>query len=171
MCDPARMETYQASWAQVQQAYSSGFMVSERNFQAVLYGVLQANLPGVHVVVEPTWEMAGRRVCRPDLVLAEGGEITDIFELKFVPEGWALYEDDIAKLQDYVGNPGYPIQLNPRTGQWTNPLPLRVGCCLHFVAIAQHAAQAVWPPLPGGDGINQWFGRVGGDEMWGIHFA
>ena len=169
MCDPARMIAYQNSWTQVQQAYNGGFVVSERGLQAVLHGALQANLPGVHIAVEPTWPMAGGGILRPDLVLVEGGEITDIFELKFGPEHYPVWQGDIAKLHAYVvGNPWYPVQLNPQTGQWAATLPVRVGCCLHFVVIADHGAQAVWPPLPGGHGIKHWFGRVGGAGGWGI---
>ena len=169
MCDPARMIAYQNSWTQVQQAYCGGFMVSERGLQAVLYSALQAHLPGVHVVVEPTWTMVDGTQKTPDLVIIEGGEITDIFEIKFVPHGDAIWECDITKLHAYVvGNPQYPVQLNPPTGQWDQYLPVQAGCCLHFVVIANHTAQAVWPPLPGINGIKHWFGRVGGAGGWGI---
>ena len=92
MCDSARMIAYQKSWTQVKLAYAGGFMVSERGLQAVLYSALQANLPGIDIVVEPTWEMVGRGILRPDLVLVEGGEITDIFEIKFVPQGYVRWE-------------------------------------------------------------------------------
>ena len=75
MCDPARMIAYQKSWTQVKLAYAGGFMVSERGLQAVLYSALQANLPGIDIVVEPTWEMVGGRILRPDLVLVEEGRL------------------------------------------------------------------------------------------------
>ena len=171
MCDPARMIAYQESWTQVQQAYAGGFMVSERGLQAVLYSTLQAHLQaGIDIVVEPTWAMVGGEILRPDLVLVEGGEITDIFELKFVPYGYVQWAADIANLHNYVGNPNaqYPVRLDPQTGQWDQYLPVQAGCCLHFVVIANHAAQAVWPPLPGIHGIKYWFGRVGGAGGWGI---
>ena len=177
MCDPARRNTYRNIWTRwVQQAYNGGFVVSERGLQAALHGALQANLPDVQVVVEPRWNVAGVGCLIPDLVLVEGGEITDIFELKFGPRDrdYPVWEDDIAHLRAYVdGNPQYPVQLNPQTGQWAAPLPVRVGCCLHFVVIADHGAQAVWPPLPGANGIKNWFGRVGGaggSGGWDIHF-
>ncbi len=73
MCDPARMIAYQESWTQVQQAYCGGFMVSERGLQAVLYNALRAHLPGVHVVVEPTWTMVGGTQKTPDLVTRHQG--------------------------------------------------------------------------------------------------
>ena len=170
MCDPARMNIYQQIWEQVHQAYNGGFMVSERGLQAVLHGALQANLPDVQVAVEPRWNVAGVGCLIPDLVLIEGGEITNIFELKFVPQGYAMWQAAIAHLNAYVnGNPQYPVQLDPQTGQWAAPLPVQVGCCLHFVVIADDGAQAVWPPLPGGHGITHWFGRVGGAGGWDIH--
>ena len=168
MCGPARMIAYQNSWTQVQQAYNGGFVVSERGLQAVLHGALQANLPGVHIAVEPTWTMAGGGILWPDLVLVEGGEITDIFELKFGLEHYPVWQGDIAKLQNYVGNPGYHVRRDPQTGQWAPPLPVQAGCCLHFVVIANHTAEAVCPPLPGITGITHWFGQVGGAGGWGI---
>ena len=173
MCNPARMIAYQDSWSQVKLAYYGGFMVSERGFQAVLHRALQANLPrGVHVVVEPTWKMADGTQRTPDLAIIEGGGITDIFELKFVPQGNAIWEDDIDILHAYVvGDPQYSVRLNPQTGQWAAPLPVRAGCCLHFAVISQYGAQAVWPPLPGNNGINHWFGRVGGAGGWDIHWG
>ena len=166
MCDPARLRAYQDSWTQVKLAYYGGFIVSERGLQAVLYRELQARLLGVHVVVEPTWTKK-----TPDLVIIEGGEITDIFELKFVPQGYATWEYDIAKLHAYVGNAEYRVCLNPRTGYWAAPLPVRVGCYLHFVAVARHDAEAVLSLGGQGQGINHWFGRVGGADGWDIDFA
>ena len=170
MCEPARMIAYQKSWTQVKLAYAGGFMVSERGLQAVLYSALQAHLPGIDIVVEPTWEMVGGGILRPDLVLVERGEITDIFEIKFVPHGHVRWRGDIARLHNYVGNPNaqYPVRLAPQTGQWAPPLRVQAGCCLHFVVVANEEAEAMWPPLPGINGIKHWFGRVGGAGGWGI---
>lgn len=170
MCDPARMKTYRKIWKQVQQAYNGGFIVSERGLQAVLYGELQTRLRGVHVVVEPTWTMADGTKKKPDLVIIEGGEITDIFELKFVPHYRALWRGDLEKLRAYIGNTQYDVRLTPQTGQWAaRRLPVRADCCLHFAVIARYGRAVV--RLSGHTGINHWYGRVGSASRWDIRFA
>ena len=166
--------------------YRKEFCVSERGLQAVLYTELRKELSSdSHVVVEPTWEMADGNAF-PDLVIVEGGEITDIFELKFVPQGYVEWEEDIERLFRYIEKhdeqyPRYPVRLNPKTGQWDADFPVQEGCCLHFVVVARHDAEAVctedlkkevrkwnndnrkW---------NHWFGCTGtGDGEWDIEFA
>lgn len=174
MCNEERRCAYENSWAMVQEAFHNGFMVSESCLQAALYTALQDNLPlAVHIVAEPRWTVAGQ-TRYPDLILIEDNEITDIFELKFTPQGACVWTMDFIKLHAYVrGEPLYPARLDPQTGQWTDSLPVRDDCRLHFVAVARYDALAVWPPLLGGDGIHQWFGRVGGSDkdVWDIHFA
>ena len=73
MCGPARMSAYQKSWGQVQQAYCGESWCQREASQAVPYEAFQANLPGVHIVIKPTWEMVGGSRS-PALVLVEGGE-------------------------------------------------------------------------------------------------
>ena len=183
MCDQARQGTYLEIWSCIQAAYFGGYMVSEHGLQAALYAELQA-LPDVHVIVEPTWIVGGERM-KPDLVIVEKEQITDIFELKFKPEGNAPFKRDIQKLLQYgVNEEGYPVRLNPNTGQWEENLPVRNKCCLHFVAVANYNAAAVWPQdLVAGvpelrenlGRLNHWFGRVGGDtdgrREWSIEFG
>ena len=178
MRDPQKEQFYGDIWTLCQARYFEGFIVGERGLQATLYAELQAALPEAHVVVEPTWEIDRERLI-PDLVIVEEEEITDIFEIKFVPYDYANWKDDIKKLLTYVGNPvrSYPVRLDPNTGQSREPLPVRDDCCLHFVVVAQHDAEAVWPLPPLGlvnpqELVNHWFGRTGNDdEMWDIQFA
>ena len=154
MCDQTeKQRPYKKIWQQVESVYRKGFCVSERGLQAVLHAELRKKLPSdSHVVVEPTWEMDDRRV-RPDLVIVEGGEITDIFELKFVPFDFRVeWQEDIKRLFRYIKQidgqyPRYPVRLDPKTGQTgqEDHFPVQDGCCPHFVVVARHDAEAVWP--------------------------
>ena len=188
MCDQTeKQRPYKKIWKQVESVYRKGFCVSERGLQAVLHAELRKELPNdSHVVVEPTWNTFDGKVAKPDLVIVEGGEITDIFELKFVPHGYAEWEKDIKKLFRYIEKreeqyQRYPVRLDPMTGQWEDPLPVQDGCCLHFVVVARHDAEAVctedlkkevrkWNN--DNKKWNHWFGCTGtGGGEWGIEFA
>ena len=135
---------------------------------------------------------------KPDLVIAEKEQITDVFELKFKPHYKVERKDletDIQKLPQYGARS--PVRLKPNTGQWREELPVRDDCRLHFVAVARHAwanndVAAVWPKSLRGvvralkeedpqlresntRVLSHWFGRVGGhtDERrgWSIEFG
>ena len=125
MCDQAeKQRLYKKIWQRVECEYRKGFCVSERGLQAALYAELRKKLASdIHVVVEPTWNTADGEVRRPDLVIVEGGKITDIFELKFVPRGYAMWQEDIENLFRYIEKidgryPRYPVCLDPKTGKW-----------------------------------------------------
>ena len=170
-----RWHCYWKSWGQVRFEYMCGRIASERNLQAILYCALRECLPeNVHIIIEPTWDVGGNKRS-PDMVLVEGGVITDIFELKYVPHHRPVFEYDIARLHAYVAGPGlptYPVYVDPETGQWADPLSIDKDCRLHFVAVGQHHATAVNPScLPGGNSINHWFGQVGNSPAWGIRRA
>ena len=83
MCD--RVRVYLEIWSRIEKAYFDEYMVSERGLQAALYAEFRKALPGVNVVVEPTWNVGDqKKEMHPDLVIVEKGQITDIFELKFL---------------------------------------------------------------------------------------
>ncbi len=183
MCD--RMEHYRIIWERIRETYYTGYMRVEHGLQAALYAEL-ITLPGVNVVVEPGWRV-GRPLQHPDLVIVEGGTITDIFELKFLPWRYPQFQKDINKLLGYLAHQEYPVRLSayedPDTYQERN-LPLHQDVCLHFVAVGQHDAIAVlphrlveeMPVLQNNPGrLNHWFGRVGGDtdekREWSIAFG
>ena len=189
-----RKRVYLEIWSRIEDSYFDSYMVSEHGLQAALYEEFRKTLPNVHVVVEPTWNVGDqKKEMRPDLVIVEKGQITDIFELKFVPHDCAPFKKDIQKLLQYGANPPktYPVRLNPNTGKWEEELPVWNACRLHFVVVANHLAEAVWPKsLRGvvralkGENLelennprvlNHWFGRVGGDtdenREWSIAFG
>ena len=181
-----RQRRYKEIWDRVKRVYYKGFCVSEHGLQAVLYEELRKELSSdSHVVVEPTWKIADREVF-PDLVIVEGEKITDIFELKFVPHDYRVNgEEEIKKLFRYIKKrdeqyPRYPVCLDPKTGKWKECFPVQDGCLLHFVVVARHDAEAVWPDdlknkvreCTDNEKWNHWFGRTGTDDgEWDIEFA
>jgi hypothetical protein len=141
---------------------------------------------GVSAVVEPVWTTADQRVV-PDIVLVEGEHITDIFEIKFVPFGYAKFESDLRKLLAYCSNRDvrYPVEINPGDGRWRDPIPIHPKCRGHFVAVAKSDAAAVWHiPLSeefatqNGSHLRlaHWYGRVKDNDLadldsaWSIDF-
>ena len=120
---PEKQTLYTKVWSGLYDEYSCGFLVSERGLQAELYAKLRMEIPHARIIVEPTWETIGGKTCRPDLVVVEGGRITDVFELKFAPHYYPRWKDDVAKLRRYVAESGkYPVSLDKTTGHWVNYL-------------------------------------------------
>lgn len=181
MCD--RMEHYQIIWEHIRETYYTGYMRVEHGLQAALYAEFRIILLGVNVVVEPGWNVDGQ-LRHPDLVIVEGGTITDIFELKFLPWGYPEFEEDINKLLGYLAHEEYPVRLsaheNPDTYQEQN-LPLHKDVRLHFAAVGLHDAIAVqphrlveeMPVLQNNPGrVILWYGQIGGgDREWSIEFG
>ena len=174
-----RMELYRESWNSVRDEYCKGYCVSERGLQAILYGELRRRLHSCQIVVEPTWwkTVDGKR--SPDLVIVQDGYITDIFELKFVPQYWATWVADIDKLRRYLNHNGpgaFPVKLCPSqgTGEHLESAPLHETCRLHFVVVCQHDGQAVADPIPGLNEqppVNRWRGPIEAPlQDWNIEF-
>ncbi len=177
MGDVTRRETYRRIWTRVKEVYDTGYVVSEAGLQAALYAELRTEFPKDRIVVEPTWERGGN-ISHDLVAVSEEPAITDIFELKFVPQRYPDWQKDIGRLLQYSGNviAEYPIRLEPSTGTWEGPVRVAKNCRLHFVAVGQHDAEAVYPAtiatqVPEVNGaVNFWYGRVGNGE-WDIQFV
>ena len=104
-----RKRVYLEIWSRIEDSYFDSYMVSEHGLQAALYAELRNTLPGVNVAAEPTWKVDDHDM-RPDLVIVEKGQITDIFELKFKPQDCPIFEEDIRKLLRYIANPTQSIR-------------------------------------------------------------
>ena len=170
-------------WASIQSEYWCGRVVSERDLQAQLSCKLRSVIPNLYrVVVEPIWGIGSNKQI-PDMVITDGDVITDIFELKFVPYGFADAKGDLAKLVGYssVEAAKWPVTIVPETGAWVEGIELASDCRMHFVVISKHAAAAVWPEsLPievphiaqSLHKITLWYGRILNDsilkEDWGV---
>lgn len=177
-------QLYESIWQRVRARYLAGSCVSERGLQALLYCELINSLPGSIVIVEPSWSTDGGRYV-PDVVIVKGNEITDVFEIKFVPHGLANLKGDIRKLLSY-GNAlqEYSVAIDPLSGKWANPVKTSPDLRRNFVAVAHHDAAAVWPESlraeipelieqPGK--IVHWYARIGAtradDQVWAIDFG
>ena len=184
-----RKQVYLEIWSRIESLYFDRYLAYERTLQAALYAELRNTLPDVHVIAEPVWKVGDQKdEMRPDLVVVEKGQITDIFELKFNPKpeprDSPIFEKDIPKLLQYgAQEESYPVCLDPDTGR-RDKLPVWNACRLHFVAVANYNAAAVWPQdlvaevpeLQNNPGrLNHWFGRVGGEtdenREWSIEFG
>ena len=188
-----RKQVYLEIWSRIENLYFDGYLFYERTLQAALYAELRNTLPDVHVIAEPVWKVGDQKEMRPDLVIVEKGQITDIFELKFWDGDW---QKDIRKLLLYgANNQTYRVRLTPNTGgdreeEWEK-LPVPNSCRLHFVMVAKHGNDAVWPESVREMARNlkdnnlelrmnqrvlgHWFGRIGGDTAenreWSIEFG
>lgn len=154
------MDTFRRAWARVRETYESGYMVYESGLQGSLFGALRIELQERRFVLEPRWQVGGETMM-PDMVIVSRSKISDIFEMKFFPE-WddapiGEIERDIEKLLNYEGQQS--VRLNPATGEWAPPLPIREDCRRHFVIVAGANSPTVQPQnIPAR--IIHWYGRV-----------
>lgn len=131
-------------WGRVHRTYGSGQIVTERGLQCALYKEIKHEFPDVHIAVEPYCNGE-----HPDLVIVEGSVITDIFEIKFTPGDYAVFEDDIRRLSSYVGNEDRTCftSIDPITGyngeDHAPPLPVPKDCRLHFVVVSRPDSKAL----------------------------
>ncbi len=183
-----RKRIYLEIWSRIENLYFDGYLFYERTLQAALYAELRNTLPDVHVIAEPVWKVGDQKDgMRPDLVIVEKGQITDIFELKF----WdPVFQEDVRKLLRYgANNETYRVRLKrPNTGSEWEELPVPNSCRLHFVVVAMHGNDALCPKSLRGvvralkeetpalrenpRVLSHWFGRLGGDtdetKKWSI---
>jgi len=174
---------FRGVWRAIQREYLEGRVVSERDLQARIICEMKQLLSGpMRIMAEPAWKEADNfRI--PDIVIASDSRITDIFELKFVPHGYADPKDDLAKLVEYssAGDRHRPVSLEPLTGQWAKSIPLAKDCRFHFIAVSNFGAAAVWPESLADEvprlaqylkHITHWFGRTGRNDapnnIWDI---
>ena len=186
-----RKRVYLEIWSRIEKRYFDGYLFNEGTLQAELYTELRNTLPDVHVVVEPTWNVGDEQM-KPDLVIVEKGQITDIFELKIWSKD-VLVQRDIEKLLRYgANNETCRVRCNPNTGGWERELPVFDSCRLHSVVVAWYEGNiTVWPTslrnmvkalkreIPELQNnprvLSHWFGRIGGNTAktreWSIEFG
>lgn len=182
MLDIATQEKYRNAWKAVSSEFQEGYCVSERGLQSALASALKAQFPEMAVVIEPRWIIESIAYV-PDIVLVNDMKISDVFELKFVPHSYVVFESDMKKLALFsdCSHIGFPVRLNPSTGIWTNDKgTLHDECQFHFVAVAQADAAAVCTesltskvPLSGTGRLHHWYGSVGAKKggKWDISFS
>ena len=63
-----RKRVYLEIWSRIEDSYFDSYMVSEHGLQAALYEEFRKTLPGVHVVVEPTWNVGDQKTRNETLI-------------------------------------------------------------------------------------------------------
>ena len=138
-----KLTRYQTVWAAVRHHYLTGSCVSERGLQTFLCWELMKEFPESRVVVEPDWKGHDRHYI-PDVVMIEGGLISDVFEIKFVPHSYPKYKNDIEKLVAYRDwQRTFPVAIDPATGKWEEPCTISKSLRIHFAVVGKHDAHAV----------------------------
>lgn len=108
---------------QVNRAYATGTINSERALQASIVSALAPLCPDVVTLVEPT--LYDGENARPDLWIGTKGQALAIVELKFVPHAKARWEDDFDKLTNLLARGvACAYTVDPATGRDSQ----RIGC-------------------------------------------
>lgn len=137
-----------AAWLDIEMAWKMQQINSEHCLQAVMHGALRKHLPdpGWQILVEPEMVPEGDGPKYPDLVIAREGIVRAVIELKFCPQGYVKYKEDIEKLLKFERstNIDYPLNLNVCTGRYAEPLfKITEKTIFVFAVIAREDAEAV----------------------------
>ena len=120
-----------AAWHDVESAYSKGYLVNESMMAFVIWKALTSKMPDVQITYDARI-LADQRF-RPDLVVWRDGDepcVLFVGELKFVPDGYPVYEGDIAKLDSIRECEALDVLTRcPATGQLTER---RIPCAEDF---------------------------------------
>ncbi|HEX3695699.1 MAG TPA: hypothetical protein VH374_09945 [Polyangia bacterium] len=132
------------SWEMVCGQYRNGRINSERTMQAFFFRFLQDAVPDRTVLCEAGFEMAAIRAI-PDILVIEAGKVVAAVELKFVPHGYPVFEDDLQKLAYYAKHTqSFPLTLDPLNGRFSSVQHnFAEDCLLVFGAIGRFDADAV----------------------------
>ena len=167
------IQSMESIWTEVCGDYIIGSINSEHCLQASLYHHMRAGECRYKVLVEPLITISGDQYY-PDLMLVREGQILAVFELKFVPHGYPVYESDITKFNVISGSgcqDGHKLSILPESGNYDD-----IGYHFAdetkyvFVVIGQHDSNAAYrdvvtkklkPELS--DRFYLWSGKVGGE--------
>ena len=96
---------------------------------------------------EPLIRMEELGLTLPDLLVVADVQVVAVIELKFVPHGYPVFEEDIAKLAAFGSHEGeFPIFIDPGTGKFKKPdLSFAPDCLLVFAVVGRQDAKAVYP--------------------------
>lgn len=132
------------SWELVRSEYRRGRINSERTLQAFLFRFLQDALPDHNVFCEPGVDVSDVRAI-PDILVVEDGSVVAAVELKFKPQSYPVYEEDLRKLGYYGEHKEtFPLTLDPATGRESlSRFRFADDCLLVFAAIGRFDADAV----------------------------
>lgn len=132
------------SWELVCGQYKQGRINSERTMQAYFFRFLQDAVPDRTVLCEAGFEMGEVRAI-PDILVTEAGKVVAAVELKFVPHGYPVFEDDLRKLAYYARHRQmFPLTVDPANGRFSSAHhQFADDCLLVFGAVGRFDASAV----------------------------
>lgn len=136
-----------AAWERAMQIYDQGKVNTECTLHSFLYAKLLDELPDCTVLCEPQLNLNRHGIFIPDIVVLKDNQIVMVVEIKFVPEGYPVFEMDIAKLQTIGLNEegaGHKLLLNPKTGiLLESSASISSECILCFAVVGRSDARAV----------------------------
>ena len=114
----------EGAWKEtVKEDYLNGTIATERDLQASIYRVLRIKSPAASVFLEAGMLAGESGATRPtDLVLCEDSDVRLIAEIKFVPQGYPEWEQDIQKLNAIAQldkNKGHEFLIDPANGHFS----------------------------------------------------
>lgn len=137
-------QRFEQAWEACIKEYREGRVLTERTLQALLFREL-SGFPEELIVCEPRLEGNGLGPFIPDIVVAREHEIVAICELKFVPQGFPIFEKDLSKLQHYAQSKlAHRLLLDPVSGTYAEEAFYVSGdCLLVFAVIGRRDSTAV----------------------------
>jgi hypothetical protein len=136
-----------AAWAKAMLQYDQGKVNSECTLHSYLYSQLLLALPECIILCEPQLNIPRYGVFVPDIVVLKEDQIVVVMEIKFVPQGYPVFELDIAKMQTIgIDEDGadHHLLLDPATGKFlTKKSRISKACLLCFAVIGRSDAKAV----------------------------
>ena len=127
--------------------YRTGTIAWESDLQASIYRALQSRCPAASVFLEARMLPGHDRNRRTDLVLCEDLVVRLIAEIKFVPQDYPQWEQDIQKLNAIAQldkNKGHEFLIDPANGHFSGE-----ECCVKrdtlyaFIAVGRNDSKAV----------------------------
>jgi hypothetical protein len=139
-------ESLKEAWKYVEAAYNSGYMVNESMMAFVLWKAINERRPDLCITYDA--RIDSRKRYRPDLVVWNDGakpSVLFVCELKFKPEYYSRYKEDIAKLQTINQSQQMDVlKRNPVTGETeTISMSKADSFGIGFFAISNYDAAAV----------------------------
>ena len=112
-----------------------------------MYAALKDRLPNHNILCDPRITVENQKCYVPDIVILRGHTVAAIVEIKFVPHGYPVYEDDLCKLKALAEyQQGFQLLLDPNSGKFTRGyIRISADCILAFAAIGRHDASAIDP--------------------------
>jgi hypothetical protein len=159
--------------------YKSGLIHKERQLQAYFFKYISEELDEENKIwVEPDITINGLKYI-PDLVVSDSDQVSivAVLELKYVPQGFPKYENDLKKIESMSEtNEHFFLDINHNTGIYDINKKYRISqdCIFCFCVIGKHDAAAVqrlaYSPTINKGNFFHFHGSIGkGDPIFNIY--